>query len=155
MRTKGTLKEVEGQLIMDLTETAIPTTQLAKRYRVSKQAISAFIHRKGITRPTKPKRGKPGHTEKTCLTCQSLLRISKRPRSDFICRKTLREQLGFQERELVPHLTLLRKKELVSQKFGRLRSKRAELGYRLYFKERLPVEVIGKKVGLKNFHSII
>ncbi len=140
---------------MDLTETAIPTTQLAKRYRVSKQAISAFIHRKGITRSTKPKRGKPGHTEKTCLTCQSLLRISKKPRSNFICRKTLEKKLGCQTRELSSHLNLLKKKGLVSQKFGKLVSKKAEAAYQLYFKKRLPVEVIGRQAGLRNFHSII
>ena len=155
MRTKGTLKGVEGQLIKDLTETAIPSTQLAKRYRVSKQAISAFIRRKGITRPTKPKRGKPEHTEKKCVTCQGLVRIAKNPRSDFICRKTLEEKLGCQTRELSSHLSLLKKKGLVSQKFGKLVSKKAEAAYRLYFKKRLPVEVIGRQAGLRNFRSII
>jgi len=157
MRTKGTLKGVEGQLIKDLTETAIPSTQLAKRYRVRKQAISAFIRRKGITRPTKPKRGKPEHTEKKCVTCQGLVRIAKNPRSDFICRKTLEKKLGCQTRELSSHLNLLKKKGLVSQKFGKLVSKKAEAAYQLYFKKRLPVEVIDKRdlgISVRSFKNI-
>jgi predicted transcriptional regulator len=53
------------------------------------------------------------------------------------------------------HLRTLRDKGLVSQRFGRLRSKRLEKAYAIYFKKRLPISTIGQKVGLKNFQSLI
>jgi len=152
MGIRGQLREVEDQLIKDLKETTVPSQQLAKKYGVSKQAIFNFIHRKGITRP---KKQEPEHTEKKCLICQSLLRIARKPHSDFICYQTLREQLGLQRTELSSHLSLLRNKKLVPQKFGRLFSKRAELAYRIYFERRLPVRTIGRQVGFKNFYSVI
>ena len=155
MGTAGKLREVEDQLIRDLKKTTAPSQQLAKKYGVSRQAIFNFIHKKGITRPKKPKRQEPEHTEKKCSICQGLLRIARKPHSDFICYQTLSEQLGLQGTELSSHLSLLRSKILVSQKFGKLLSKRAELAYRIYFKKRLPVTTIGRQVGLKNFHSVI
>jgi hypothetical protein len=155
MGTVGKLSEVEDQLIKELKETTVPSQQLAKKYGVSKQAIFHFSHRKGSTRPKKPKRQEPEHTEKKCSICQGLLRIARKPHSDFICYQTLREQLGLQGGELSSHLSLLRSKKLVPQKFGKLLSKRAELAYHIYFKRRLPVTTIGRQVGFKNFHSVI
>jgi len=153
MGTSGQLREVEDQLIKELEKTTIPSQQLAKKYGVSKQAIFSFIHRKGITRPKKSE--KPEHREEECSICQGLLRIARKPHSDFICYQTLSEQLGLQGKELSSHLNHLRRKKLVSQKFGKLLSKRAELAYRIYFKRRLPVTTIGRRVGLKNFNSVI
>ena len=149
----GQLKEVEDQLIKELKETTVPSQQLAKKYGVTKQAIFNFTRRKGITRPKKPERQE--HTEKKCSICQSLLRIARKPHSDFICHQTLRGQLGLQGKELSPHLSHLRRKKLVSEKFGRLFSKRVELAYSIYFKRKLPVRTIGRQVGLKNFHAVI
>ena len=153
MATAGKLGEVEEQLKKDLRKTAVPSQQLAKKYGVSRQAIFDFIHRKGITRPKKPER--PEHTVKKCSICQWLLRIVRKPHSDFICYQTLRKQLGLQVKELSPHLRFLRSKKLVSQKFGRLLSKRVELAYRIYFKKKLPVTIIGRQMGIRNFHSTI
>ena len=153
MAIVGKLSKVEDQLIKDLKETTVPSQQLARKYGVSKQAIFSFIHRKGITRPKKSE--KPEHREEECSICQGILRIARKPHSDFICYQTLSEQLGLQGKELRPHLSLLRSKKLVHQKFGKLISKRVELAYRIYFKRRLPVRTIGRQVGLKNFHSII
>jgi hypothetical protein len=48
------------------------------------------------------------------------------------------------------HVRRLRDKGLISQRFGRFRSKRAEKAYAIYFKKRLPIRTIGWKVGLKN-----
>ena len=155
MGTRGLLKKVEGQLIRDLVVTTLTFERIGEKYGVTKQAIFSFCDKRGIRRPTRPKMQKPEHTEMKCSICQGLLRIAKKPRSDFICRETLRGRLGFQGRELSPHLAFLRKKGLVSQKFGRLLSKRAELAYQIYFRKTLPVEVIGKQAGLRNFHSLI
>ena len=151
----GKLKEVEEQLTKDLKETTVPLLWLAKKYGVSKQAISLFIHRKGITRPKRPKKEKPKHSETECPICQGLLRMAGKPRSDFICKQTLREELGLQPGKLAYHLSHLRNKKLVSPKFGQLVSKRAELAYEIYFKGRLPIGEIGRQVGLRNFSGMI
>ena len=153
MGTVWKLREVEDQLIKDLRETTLSFGRLAKKYGVTKQAISNFTHKKGITRPKKP--GKPEHAEKKCSICQGLLRIATKPHSDFICYQTISEQLGLQRREVSFHLKHLRSKKLISQNFGRLLSKRIELGYRIYLRKRLPVRTIGRQVGIRNFHSVI
>ena len=148
MGTRGQLSRVEDRLIKDLEETTIPFRRLGKKYGVSKQAIFAFIHRKAIKRP------KREHTEK-CSICQGLIRIAKKPHSDFISSHTIKKQLSLEKANFLYHIGILRKKGLISQKFGRLHSKKAELAYQIYFKKRLPVRTIGRQVGLKNLHSII
>ena len=144
----GQLREVEDKLIKDLEGTTIPQWRLGKKYGVSKQAIYQFIQRKEIKRP------KREHTEK-CLICQRLLRISKKPHSDFISSRTIKKALGIGTPKWQYHITILRKKGLVSQKFGRLQSENLERAYQIYFKKRLPVTTIERQVGLKNFHTII
>jgi len=148
MGTSGQLRKVEGRLIKDLEKTTIPFLQLAKKYGVSKQAISRFLHRKGIKRP------KREHTEK-CSICQRLIGIAKKPHSDFISSQTIKKQLRIGKVKWIYHIGILRRKGLVSQKFGRLRSRKAEQAYQIYFKKRLPVRTIGRQAGLKNFYSII
>jgi hypothetical protein len=56
---------------------------------------------------------------------------------------------------LLYHIGILKKKGLISPTFGRLQSQKLERAYQLYFTKRLPVSVIGWRLGLKNFHSII
>ena len=144
----GQLKEVEDQLIKELKETTVSSLRLAKKYGVSKQAIYEFIQRKEIKRP------KREHTEK-CRICQRLLRISKKPHSDFISSRTIKEKIRVGGATLNYHLRILRKKELISQKFGRLQSQKLERAYQIYFKRRLPVTEIGKQAGLENFRAVI
>jgi hypothetical protein len=148
MGTVGQLRRVEDRLIKDLAQTTIPLLRLGKKYGVSKQAIFGFCKRRGIKRP------KREHTEK-CSICQGLIRIAKKPHSDFISSQTIKKQLGLGQIEFRYHISFLRKKGLISQKFGRLHSRKAEWAYQIYFKKRLPVRTIGRQVGLKNFHSII
>ena len=144
----GQLREVEDQLIKDLKETTVPTQQLAKKYGVSRQAIFDFIHRKNITRP------KREHTEKRLIR-QRLIRIAKKHHSDFISSRTIKKTLGIRTGKWLYHRSILRKKGLISQNFGRLRSERVEQAYQIYFEKRLPVKVIGKLVGFESFGSII
>jgi len=94
------------------------------------------------------------YTER-CSICQDLIRIAEKPHSDFISSQTIKKQLGPGRGQFFYHIRFLREKGLISQKFGRLHSKKAEQGYQIYFKKRLPVETIGRQVGFKNFHSII
>jgi predicted DNA-binding protein YlxM (UPF0122 family) len=53
MATAEKLREVEDQLNEDLRETPRSFGRLGEKYEVSRQAIYDFMHRKGITRPTK------------------------------------------------------------------------------------------------------
>ena len=144
-------KEVEDQLIKDLKESTLSFGELGKKYGVTRQAIFQFAKMRGIKRPKKPKKV---HTE-TCSICQSLIKISKKPHSDFISSQTIKDQLRLQKASWHYHLRILRKHGLISQKFGRLKSRKAEKAYQIYFKKRLPVRTIGRQVGLKNFYAII
>jgi biotin operon repressor len=148
MRAKGPLRTVEDQLIKDLEKTTQSFAILGKKYGASRQAILAFCSRRGIKRP------KREHTE-TCSICQELIRIAKKPHSDFISSQTIKKQLGLGKVKFLYHIGILRKKGLISQKFRKLHSKRLELAYQIYFKKRLPVRIIGRQSGLKNFHSTI
>ncbi len=148
MGTTGQLKGVEDQLIKGLRETTLPYRKLGEKYGVSRQAIFAFMHRKGIKRP------KREHIE-NCSICQRLIRIGKKPHSDFISSRTIKEKLRIGTQEWVYHVRILREKGLIPQKFGRLQSQKLERAYQIYFKRRLPVNVIGKQVGHKNFRSAL
>jgi hypothetical protein len=110
MGTKGQLKKAQDQLIKDLEETTLTLSILGKKYGVSRQAISLFVHRKGIKRP------KREHVEK-CSICQGLIRITKKPHSNFMSFQTIEEQLGLENTNLRYHISILKKKGLISQKF--------------------------------------
>jgi hypothetical protein len=144
-------KKVNERLIKDLKESTLSFAELGKRYGVSRQAVFGFCQRKAIKRPKRPKRE---HTQ-NCSICQSLIRISKKPHSDFICSHTIKDELRIHKARWLYHLQILRKQGLVSQKFGRLKSRKAEKAYEIYFKKRLPVRTIGRQVGFKNFYAII
>ena len=145
------LKKVEDRLIKDLKETTLPFRKLGRKYGVSRQSIFGFCHRRGIRRPNRPE---IEHTE-SCPICKSLIRIARKPYSDFISSRTIKDKLDIKKGELYYHLKLLRNKGLISRKFGRLHSKRIEQGYQIYFKGGLPVTSIGEQVGLTNFSSVI
>ena len=154
MGTQGQLKRVEAQLRKDLEETTFSFQRLGEKYGVTKQAVYLFCHTKGVTRPTRPKRPETEHKEKICAVCRGLLEIAKKPHSDFISSHTIKKELGVGGRELSFHINILRKKGLVSQKFGRLRSRKAELAYQIYFMKRLPIRTIERHVGIEDFRSV-
>ena len=145
------LKKVEGQLTKDLKETNLSFRRLGEKYGVSGQAIFSFCDGRRIKRPRRPK---TEHTEK-CPICKTLLRIARRPHSDFISLQTIKEALNIGDVKRLYHLRILREKGLISQKFGKLQSKKVERAYKLYFKKGLPVRSIERQVGLKNFHPVI
>jgi hypothetical protein len=151
MGSMGKLKRVEDLIIKDLENTTISFRRLGKKYGVTHQAIFQFAQKWGIKRP---KRLKREHTQ-NCSICQSLIRISKKPHSDFICSHTIRDELKIHKARWLYHLQILRKQGLISQKLGRLKSRKAEKAYQIYFKKRLPVSTIGRQVGLNNFYAII
>jgi biotin operon repressor len=141
MGTKGELRRVEDRLIKDLEETTIPFLRLGKKYGVSRQAIFAFCNRRGIKRP------KREHTEK-CSICQGLIRIAKKPHSDFISSQTIKNRLGLGKVDFRYHIGILRKKGLISQKFGGLhpRNKIPDDILKEIFPRRLKRRNINRKV---------
>ncbi len=144
----GHLKRVEKQLIKDLQETILPLKDLGEKYGVTRQAISLFALRRRINRPNR------GHIE-NCSICQRLLRIAEKPRSDFLCAQTIGKQLELGSVAIGYHIRPLRKKHLISRNFGRLRSRNVELAYAIYFREGGPLTTIGRRVGIRNFYSIV
>ena len=147
-RGKGKLRGVEDHLIKDLKNTTISLRRLGKKYGVSYQAIFLFCQGKGIKRPKKE------HTE-TCSICQDLLEIAKQRHSDFISSRTIQKQLKIKPPIFRYHISILRRKGLISKRFGKLRSVRVEQAYQIYLKRRLPVSTIGWKVGLNNFGATL
>jgi len=125
--------------------------ELGERYRMSRQAVHDFLKRHGIKRPVKPR----GHQVGECSLCQKLIQISKKHHSEFISIHTIAKETGESWVKCFNHLRTLRDERLVSERFGRLRSKNAEKAYAIYFSERLPINTIGRRVGIKNFNSII
>jgi hypothetical protein len=152
MARRGILRSKEDNLIKDLKETTLSFKKLGERYGVSRQAVHDFSKRQGIERPVKPR----GHQTEGCRFCQKLIQISKKPHSEFISIHTIVMKTGIESRwKCLYHLRRLRDKGLISERFGRLHSKRLEKAYAIYFKKRLPISTIGRKVGIKNFCSII
>lgn len=151
MRRWGILRGKEDDLVRDLKETTLSFKKLGERYGVSREAVRAFSKRQGIKRPVKPK----GHQTLECRLCQKLIQISKKRHSEFISIHTIVKETGESRGKYLYHLRMLRDVGLVSQRFGRLRSMRAEKAYTIYFKKRLPILRIGRRVGIKNFSSVI
>ena len=145
------LQGKEDNLVRDLEETTLSFKRLGERYGVSRQAVHDFFKRQGIKRPVRPK----GHQTEECRLCRKLIQISKKPHSDFISIHTIGKETGVSRAKYRYHLRILRDKGLVDEKFGRLRSKRAEKAYAIYFTKRLPIRTIGRKVGINNFQSVI
>ena len=151
MKRWGILWGKEDNLVKGLEETTLSFKKLGERYGVSRQAVHAFSKRQEIKRPVKPR----GHQTGGCRLCQKLIQISKKPHSEFISIHTIVKETGGAWAKCRYHLRTLRDRGLVDEKFGRLHSKRTEKAYATYFKKRLPISMIGRKVGLKNFHSVI
>jgi len=151
MASQGILRGKEDKLAKDLEGTTLSFEKLGKKYGVSKQAIYGFCKRQGIKRPKRPR----GHQTGECRLCHKLIQISKKPHSEFISIQTIAKETGESWVKCFRHLRTLRDKGLVTERFGRLKSKRAEKAYAIYFTKKLPIRAIGRKVGIKNFQSFI
>ncbi len=152
IRRWGILRIKESKLVKDMKETNLSYEKLGKKYGVSRQAIYGFCKRHGIRRPRRQRR----HQTKRCHLCQKLIQISKRPHSEFISSGTIRKEVRVKSGDKYrSHLRMLRSKGMVSKKFGRVRSKRVEKAYAIYFTKGIPIGAIGRELGLKNFYSII
>jgi len=151
MRRWGKLHGKEDSLVRDLKGTTLSSKKLGKKYGVSGQAVYGFCKKQRIKRPLKP----AGHQTGECPLCQKLIQISKKPHSEFISIHTIKKETRDSKRKYVYHLRTLRSMGLVNPKFGRLRSEKVEKAYAIYFKKRLPISRIGRKIGIRNFQSLI
>ena len=151
MRRWGILQDKKDDLARDLKKTILSFKKLGKKYGVSRQAIHLFCKKWGIRRPVKPR----GHQIGGCRLCQKLIHISKKPHSEFISIHTILKKMKGSRARCLYHVRKLRNKGLVDDKFGRLLSRKMEKAYAIYFRKRLPIVTIGRKVGLKNFPSAI
>ncbi len=149
MRMWGTLNGKEESLIKDLKRTTLSFGKLGEKYSVSRQAIHAFCKTQKVKR--KPR----GHQVDRCPLCRKLIQISRRPYSAFISIPTIIRETRELRARCLSHLQILRDIGLIEEKFGRIRSSRVERAYSIYFKNQLPIRTIGRKVGLKNFPSVI
>ena len=138
-------------MVRDLKKTTFSFETLGKKYGVSRQAVHAFSKSQRIKRSLKPREHQTGK----CRVCQKLIQISKKLHSEFISICTIVKKIKGSRARCHYHLRRLRDKGLVDEKFGRLLSKTVEKAYTIYFKERIPIRMIGRKVGLKNFPSVI
>jgi len=151
MGRRGTVQDKKDNLIRNLKETTLSFEKLGERYGVSRQAIWDFFKRQGIKRPSKPR----GHNTDKCRLCQKLIKISNKPHSEFISIHTIVKRMGRSRAECRYHVRRLIEQGLVGQRFGRFRSETVEKAYEIYFTEKLSIRAIGRRVGLRNFLSII
>jgi len=149
MRIWGILRGKEDNLIKDLKKTTLSFGKLGEKYGVSRQAIHGFCKTQKIKR--KPRR----HQVDRCRLCRKLIQISRKPHSAFISIPTIVKETMELRTQCLSHLQILRDSGLIEEKFGRIRSSRVEKAYSIYFTDRLPIRVIGRKVGLTNFPSVI
>jgi hypothetical protein len=151
MRRLEILQRMERDLVKDLKKTVLSLKELGGKYGVSRQVVHNFSKRHGIKRPVKSK----GHQTQECRLCQRLIQISKKPHSEFISILTIMRITGESRAKNLQHLRMLKARGLVSQRLGRLRSKRVEKAYAIYLTKRLPISTIGQKVGLTNLYAVI
>ena len=151
MGRRGIIQDKRDNLVKDLKETTLSFKKLGNKYGVSRQRVHAFCTAQGIKRPLRPK----GHQTKGCHFCEKLIEISKRLHSEFISIHTIAKETGGSTGKCSYHLRTLRDKGLVSQRFGRLLSKRLEEAYVIYFTKGLPVHIIEQKIGISNFRWLI
>ena len=96
-RSSAILRGKEDNLVKDLKETTLSLEKLGEKYGVSRQAIHAFSKKQEIKR--KPK----GHQAGECHLCQKLIRISKKPHSEFISVHTIvKKNRGIKGRMALP-----------------------------------------------------
>ena len=86
---------------------------------------------------------------------QKLIQIGKEPHSEFISNPTIVKKTGVSRDRCLSHLKRLKERGLVDEKFGRLRSERAERVYAMYFTEGLPIQAMRRKVRYKSFYMTV
>jgi DNA-binding Lrp family transcriptional regulator len=130
-------------------------SQLAKKYRISKQRIHQILMRAKelgyvIHRPRLLARY---HRIHECEVCNRILQVAEK--DDLITKKQLSEMLNIDHEICSWHLNQLKRTGFVSKKFATLRSDRLAKALQYYRYNSLPPSVVGRKFGYKNFYSLL
>jgi hypothetical protein len=160
MKSKvGTLSARKLALILDLRNSGLNFNQLARKYRVTRQAIHFFygVHKDEVgERYIPPPKAVLGHQIDCCRHCKRIVKLSRKKWSYLTWSLgMIRREAGLSNNDLYYHLSRLRKAGVVHHHFGRLLSDKAAQAYRIYLSQAIPIYRIGEMVGYKNFASII
>jgi hypothetical protein len=155
-----TLSARKHALIADLRTSGLNFNQLAKKYRVSRQAIHFFygVHKAEVGERYIPPREPTvsGHRFQHCKHCKKISRLG-RPKWSYLIWSMgmIGREVGLSGNELSYHLSRLRRAERVPYHFGRILSDRVAQAYRIYLSQATPICRIGEMFGFRNFGSII
>jgi DNA-binding Lrp family transcriptional regulator len=145
----------DKKIVESYTSTFDTMSQLAKRYRVSKQRIFEILKRaERFGFPIKKPRLSPSHHRIVqCEVCHKILQAAHQ--DDLITKRTLTRMLNMNEGVCRWHLNQLKRAGYVSRTFATIRSDRLIKALQCYKNDSLPTSAVGKKFGYKNFYSIL
>jgi predicted DNA-binding protein YlxM (UPF0122 family) len=145
----------DKKIVVSYTSTIDTMSQLAKRYRVSKQRIFEILKRAerfGLS-IEKPRSSPCHHRIDQCEVCLKILQAAQK--DDLITRRTLTQMLSMNEGVCRWHLNQLRRAGYVPKTFATIRSDRLIKALQCYKNDSLTRSAVGKKFGYKNFYSIL
>ena len=130
-------------------------SQLARKYRVSKQRIYQILMKaKGLGYVVnRPRLLTRHHGIHQCEVCARILQVAEK--EDLITKKQLSQLLDLDYKICSWHLIQLKGSGFVSKKFATLRSERLAIALQYYKYHSLPPSVVGRKFGYRNFYSLL
>jgi predicted DNA-binding protein YlxM (UPF0122 family) len=145
----------DKKIVVSYTSTIDTMSQVAKKYRVSKQRIFEILKRAerfGLS-IEKPRLSPCHHRIDQCEVCLRILQAAQR--DDLITRRTLTQMLNMNEGVCRWHLNQLRRAGYVPKTFATIRSDRLIKALQCYMNGSLSPAAISRKFGYKNFYSIL
>jgi predicted DNA-binding protein YlxM (UPF0122 family) len=145
----------DKKIVVSYTSTIDTMSQVAKKYRVSKQRIFEILKRAerfGLS-IEKPRLSPCHHRIDQCEVCLKILQAAQR--DDLITRRTLTQMLNMNEGVCRWHLNQLRRAGYVPKTFATIRSDRLIKALQCYMNGSLSPAAISRKFGYKNFYSIL
>ena len=157
-RGRKSLKELsyrDKKIVNRLNSSFDTMSQLAKKYRISKQRIYQILLKAKelgyvVNRPRLSARY---HRIHQCEICNKILQIAQR--DDLITKRQLSQIVGIDYEVCSWHLSQLKGSGFVSKRFAAMRSERLAKALQYYRYNSLPPSVVGRKFGYKNFYSLL
>lgn len=145
----------DKKIVHRLNSSVETMSQMAKKYRISKQRIHQILMRAKklgyvVHRPRLLARD---HGIHQCEVCDKILQVAEK--DDLITKRQLSQMLGIDYEVCNWHLNQLKRAGFVSKKFATLRSDRLAEAIQYYRDNSLPPSVVGRKFGYKNFYSLL
>lgn len=145
----------DKRIVEGYTSTIDTMSQLAKKYRISKQRIFEILkkaERFGFS-TKKPKLSLRHHRIHQCEVCRNILQVAQK--SDLMTKRNLTQTLNISEGVCRWHLNQLKRASYVSKNFATIRSERLVKALQCYRNDSFPPAAVGRKFGYKNFYSIL